>query len=872
MVKLPDKTDLGTRLPSAQGMIPNFGNTGQVGRALQGLGNSVANVGAAVGDFQREQMAAARETEEFGVQNRLLQFEQNWRDTVTERQQSAQPGAANFVEGIRADYTKQAREFLSTVPDYLKPKYDQKLLGLQSRLVDAGQSFERQETRRYAGVQIDESQSRLLNRQTEDPSTWQSVEEEGVAIIRNAPGLSPIEKEEKIREWRAQRAMAHRDARIARGEYGELEAEIGISSSYMAKVEHVESSGNPNAKAATSSATGLHQFTKGTWLDIARKYEPEMFDVMSDGEILALRTDPNVSRRMFEHLTNENRKALERVGAPVTDGTLYLAHFAGSGGAAKLLTADPNASVESVLGKAAVNANAFLKGKTAAEVIAWADKKMGSAPSVTAVSPVYANLPPEERIKTIKQLENVNTVERQRYVQGAQDYASYLQAGNAPTGAYQPQEVIARLGEEDGQQVVEQIERAEIFGGKVARVKWASPAEIQEIVQTEQARLGSPQDFEQNQKEVTALFRAINERNTALAEDPARFVAENPEVAETYDNMAAVLSNPTATPEDHTTATKAYADATLAVQDRLGVPPEAQRVLTKDQARQMAAQFKRQPEGGQNAAVLMQGMAEQWGAYWPQVFNDMGEDLPGTALVIGMMEGEDQRLAAEKVAEASLVGAKALKESLPGDKTKDLNDNLLAEMADFQGTLSMIPGGSRTFNVVKEGVELLTLQYMAEGESQPNAISRAYNDIVGKRYTIEGTYRVPVERDAYAVRDGASAYLERLDGIDGLDLPFDNYGLTDEEVREEYVASLQEFGFWVTAPDESGLMLYRDDQKAVTVRGQPLVVPWGDLEATGVEAVGAAALEAAGSAPLGLPTGRAVQMPEIEVIMPPGYE
>ena len=37
-----------------------------------------------------------------------------------------------------------------------------------------------------------------------------------------------------------------------------------------------ESSGDPNAPAKTSSALGLGQFLKGTWLDMMRRYYPTL--------------------------------------------------------------------------------------------------------------------------------------------------------------------------------------------------------------------------------------------------------------------------------------------------------------------------------------------------------------------------------------------------------------------------------------------------------------------------------------------------------------------------------------------------------------------------------------------------------------------
>ena len=93
--------------------------------------------------------------------------------------------------------------------------------------------------------------------------------------------------------------------------------------------------------------------------------------------LLALKSDPTLSRQMTGAYAAQNQAILAKAGVPVTDGTTYLAHFAGPGGAVKVLQADPNASVGDILGPAVVKANPFLKDMTAQALQAWAAKKMG---------------------------------------------------------------------------------------------------------------------------------------------------------------------------------------------------------------------------------------------------------------------------------------------------------------------------------------------------------------------------------------------------------------------------------------------------------------------------------------------------------------
>jgi hypothetical protein len=72
-----------------------------------------------------------------------------------------------------------------------------------------------------------------------------------------------------------------------------------------------------------------------------------------------------------------NEQSLRSAGITPNAGNLYLAHFAGNSGARKLHRVPPNTPVRDVLGDAVVEANPFLQGMNAADVIDWAARKMG---------------------------------------------------------------------------------------------------------------------------------------------------------------------------------------------------------------------------------------------------------------------------------------------------------------------------------------------------------------------------------------------------------------------------------------------------------------------------------------------------------------
>lgn len=144
----------------------------------------------------------------------------------------------------------------------------------------------------------------------------------------------------------------------------------GVNFNYLYKQASVESGFNATAQAPTSSARGLYQFTKDTWLKVVEQHGEEAgltreASALRSGittpddrqKILDLRNNPEISARMAAHFALDNARALQAQGVQVKGPTeLYLAHFLGSGGAAKFLNGmrdNPNSPAASLLPAAA---------------------------------------------------------------------------------------------------------------------------------------------------------------------------------------------------------------------------------------------------------------------------------------------------------------------------------------------------------------------------------------------------------------------------------------------------------------------------------------------------------------------------------------
>jgi hypothetical protein len=156
--------------------------------------------------------------------------------------------------------------------------------------------------------------------------------------------------------------------------------------SVVDQIIKVESNGDPDAQNKRSSATGLGQFVKETWLILIRAHRPDLVKGRSEGEILEMRRDAGLAREITLRFTERNAWILRKRGLPITPGTLYLAHFAGGAGAVAILSAEEQADAATTMAKAdatrrtdrekLIKLNPFLKRLTVADLKLWADRKM----------------------------------------------------------------------------------------------------------------------------------------------------------------------------------------------------------------------------------------------------------------------------------------------------------------------------------------------------------------------------------------------------------------------------------------------------------------------------------------------------------------
>ena len=113
----------------------------------------------------------------------------------------------------------------------------------------------------------------------------------------------------------------------------------GVIDVFVKRIIYIESANNCLAANPLSTAVGLGQFIKSTWLQTIARHRPDLQKNRSREEVLALRTDCDLAREMTTAFTRDNATILRSQGKAVTAGNLYLAHFLGAGGALQALSA-----------------------------------------------------------------------------------------------------------------------------------------------------------------------------------------------------------------------------------------------------------------------------------------------------------------------------------------------------------------------------------------------------------------------------------------------------------------------------------------------------------------------------------------------------
>lgn len=148
---------------------------------------------------------------------------------------------------------------------------------------------------------------------------------------------------------------------------------ITIPDDYWPMLSKIESGDRPYVKADRSTASGLYQFIRSTWIAEGGQWGSDLSQAFG-----GLKPAVEEQLQRAKTFTAKNAAYLTGKGIPINKASLYAAHFFGPATAAKVIGADVNARADLIAGEAATNANpSILRGKTVGQFLTWLHGKTG---------------------------------------------------------------------------------------------------------------------------------------------------------------------------------------------------------------------------------------------------------------------------------------------------------------------------------------------------------------------------------------------------------------------------------------------------------------------------------------------------------------
>ncbi len=274
-----------------------------------------------------------------------------------------------------------------------------------------------------------------------------------------------------------------------------------------------------------------------------------------------------------------------------------------------------------------------------------------------------------------------------------------------------------------------------------------------------------------------------------------------------------------------------YVTAVRGEQERLGLPPGD--LLPDMYADEVAARITN--AGAEGMVGMIRTESERWGKAWPDVYGQLAPKMTDIAAVIG---SGIPTYAADALASTAGLKTNELQAMIPaGVAKKDIEDDVSSTFADFNQSFPV--DAARTVGAFNDAAMRLAIRYMQQGDNRGNAVEKAFADLVDKNYWSSRnanrgvSYRVPKNLDPGLVEGGAEQLLKSFSTTSG-GIETSGAAVSEEELKAQMNDYVRANGYWMTAPDESGLRLYVDGGPLVDGNG-PVQYTWDEIAQKGME-------------------------------------
>jgi hypothetical protein len=352
--------------------------------------------------------------------------------------------------------------------------------------------------------------------------------------------------------------------------------------------------------------------------------------------------------------------------------------------------------------------------------------------------------------------------------------------------------------------------------------------EVNTMIKEREAALktGPVKGSEEELKQFQIISGALESRNKAIQADPATYARKFSKVERAFIDMG---SDPTSANVQN------YVTLSTNAQLSLGIRPENVALLPKAEADNIVNGFNNQVASGGNFADYLMTLQDKWGAAFPQVLKQLGKDLPSAASVIAPLNGVDRNAAQLLSRNLEPKNLSAL-----NDFTKPYADEISKSIdtiiTPFRNTLfnGAVSNGPVEYAKYQTAIEVLAKTYVANNGDSPNdAVQKAYDKIIGARYTFGEGFAIPRSFDQNRVITNTSMILKNIGKYD-IQSPVSLFGFTAEQAKTQYMSSLITNGRWINTPDERfGLRLVDQNGSPVLLKnGKMFEIPWTIMSKT----------------------------------------
>lgn len=341
-----------------------------------GLGRGLTALGAGLKVAAEDRVDPV---ERFDALRKLSDHEIELNERVTAVRQSIPESGANYTKTVEEELLKAEEDFIKNLPEKLQPEFRVRYGAIREKRLVEARAVETKTQENFFLNGIDTELNRAKTEVSARPDTFT----ERLSQIQEAVDTTTLTEAAKAQlkqKIESELAKVKYSTEIKKGYLDRNGVKAADVMDYVVdKVIDVESGGRADLTNPKSTAVGAGQFLEGTWLEAVKDFAPELMTGKSRDEVLALRTDPKLSREILARYLSRNARELEQAGYPPNPTNIYLSHFAGRSGVKRILSADDNTPVSSVLGESAIEANpgVFKNVDTVGQLKEWAARKMG---------------------------------------------------------------------------------------------------------------------------------------------------------------------------------------------------------------------------------------------------------------------------------------------------------------------------------------------------------------------------------------------------------------------------------------------------------------------------------------------------------------